>query len=111
MNYQAEHGHEPDPGQLSAHLAALGLLGPNGKPLSPSNLRRHYLRWRLYNVWATHRSGGTAPSADDVAHDSAARGITGQYHRPLTADHVAAHAHDFERRWRLLTHPDRDNPP
>lgn len=50
MNYQSRHGAEPTPEQLSTHLAAQGLLGRGGNPISPSNLRRHFLNWRIYNL-------------------------------------------------------------
>ncbi|MFJ5779007.1 hypothetical protein ACIQGV_33255, partial [Streptomyces sp. NPDC093094] len=100
--YQDEHGTEPGDEQLSAYLTAQGLHGRGGKPVGPSGLRRHFLRWRVYSVWAEQRLRTEEPSATAVARACAARGITGQYNRPVSAEYVAGEAGDFERRWRAL---------
>ena len=105
MTYQADHRREPSPGQLSAYLASLGYFGRNGKPLSASNLRRHYLRWRIYNIWTTHQTRQDTPSADDIAQECAAHGITGQYNRPVTTAFITDHTTDFQRRRQALTNP------
>ncbi|MFE2579735.1 hypothetical protein [Streptomyces sp. NPDC059378] len=103
MQYQSEHGTEPTAEQLSAHLAHQGLLGRGGRPVSPANLRRHFLRWRIYNIWAKHRRHTHAPSSAELAQECAARGITGQYNRPITARYITDEAPDFERRRHALT--------
>ncbi|MPY38161.1 hypothetical protein FNH09_45220 [Streptomyces adustus] len=103
MQYQSEHGTEPTAEQLSAHLAHQGLLGRGRRPVSPANLRRHFLRWRVYNIWAEHRWHTQAPSSADLAQECAARGITGQYNRPVTARYITDETPDFERRRHALT--------
>jgi hypothetical protein len=100
--YQDEHGTEPGDEQLSAYLAEQGLMGRAGKPVSPSSLRRHFLRWRVYGVWASYRTHVERPSAEEVARACTARGITAQYNRPVAPEYIAQEAADFERRWRAL---------
>ncbi|MDH6222994.1 hypothetical protein M2283_010346 [Streptomyces pseudovenezuelae] len=102
MNYQTEHGHEPTAQQLSLYLAEQGLLGRDDKPVSPSNLRRHLLRWRIYNIWAKHRAHTTHPPSDRIAAHCATHGITGQYNRTITAGFITTETPDFQRRWQLL---------
>jgi hypothetical protein len=58
---------------------------------------------RLSRVWAEHRLGAERPAADSVAQDCAARGITAQYNRPVTADQIAERTEVFERRWQALS--------
>ncbi|MGW1563989.1 DUF2637 domain-containing protein [Streptomyces sp. NPDC002144] len=60
--YQTHHGTEPTAQQLSTYLAAHGLHGRNQQPISPANLRRHFLPWRIYNLWTKHRKETPAPS-------------------------------------------------
>jgi hypothetical protein len=103
MDYQAQHGAEPTPEQLSTHLASQGFLGRGGAPISASNLRRHFLNWRIYNLWATHRNHHPAPSAEDIAHQCTAHHITGQYNRPITPTYITQHTPEFERRWHTIT--------
>ncbi|WP_234377196.1 DUF2637 domain-containing protein [Streptomyces sp. TP-A0356] len=103
MEYQAQYGGEPAPDELSAFLAEKGMLGRGGKPVSPSTLRRYPLAFRTYNVWAEHRVRTEAPSADAVAQDCAARGITAQYNKPITPAQITEQTADFERRWHALT--------
>ncbi|MGW7385302.1 DUF2637 domain-containing protein [Streptomyces sp. NPDC054794] len=101
--YQAQHGREPSPEELSAFLASDGMLGRERKPLSPSTLRRYPLQFRIYNIWAEHRARTTAPSADAIAQECTARGTIAQYNKPITPAHITKHTHDFERRWTTLT--------
>ncbi|WP_257042448.1 DUF2637 domain-containing protein [Streptomyces sp. TLI_55] len=111
MNYQAEHGAEPTPEQLSTHLAAQGFLGRGDKPITPSNLRRHLLNWRIYNLWTAHHTASTPPAPHDVAQQCATHHITGQYNRPITPQYITQHTPEFERRRHALTHhenPDTD---
>lgn len=103
-DYQSEHGGEPTAEQLSTHLAGQGLLGRGGKPISPANLRRHLLHWRIYKIWSAHRADNAAPSSADIAQQCATLGITGQYNRPITLTYITQAAPEFERRWHTLTH-------
>uniref|UniRef100_UPI0035E40349 DUF2637 domain-containing protein n=1 Tax=Streptomyces himalayensis TaxID=2820085 RepID=UPI0035E40349 len=102
--YQQQHGQEPTDKQLSAHLAHKGILGRSGRPVSPSTLRRYFLPFRLYTVWAQHRQHTDQPSAATVAQDCTSRGITAQYNQPITATDITAQTDDFQRRWHTLTH-------
>jgi hypothetical protein len=102
--YQSEHGEEPTDEQLSAHLAEKGMYGRGKRPVSPATLRRYLLPFRVYNVWAEYRIHDEQPAADAVAQECAARGITGQYHKPLSADYLTENTADFERRRQALTH-------
>ncbi|MFI1769387.1 hypothetical protein ACH41H_46275, partial [Streptomyces sp. NPDC020800] len=102
MEYQAEHGHEPSDDELSVHLSHQGYHGRGGNPISPANLRRHFLHWRVYNVWAEHRVYIEKPTAEHVAQACQGRAITAQYNRPITPEYITAEAHAFERRWHTL---------
>ncbi|MEU6890132.1 hypothetical protein ABZ918_34145, partial [Streptomyces viridosporus] len=102
--YQSEHGGEPTGEQLSAYLAEKGMYGRGKRPVSPATLRRYLMPFRVYSVWAEYRLHDTQPAADTVAQECAARGITGQYHKPLSADYLTENTADFERRWQALTH-------
>ncbi|MEU2284288.1 DUF2637 domain-containing protein [Streptomyces sp. NPDC013178] len=104
IDYQAEHAAEPSPEQLSAYLATRGMHGRSGKPVSPANLRRYLLPYRIYNVWAEHRQHNKQPSLDAIAKECAARKITAQYNKPITTHHLTQHTTDFERRWQTLNH-------
>ncbi|MET7888762.1 DUF2637 domain-containing protein [Streptomyces avermitilis] len=106
MEYQDQKGSEPSDEQLSAYCAEKGLLGRGDKPVSPSNLRRHFVRWRVYNVWAEQRAHTEVPAQSDIAQACADRGITAQYNKPVTPAYIAEESVDFERRWQALTrHP------
>ncbi|MEU3619841.1 DUF2637 domain-containing protein [Streptomyces sp. NPDC006872] len=100
--YQSEHGEEPTAEQLSPYLAQKDMHGRGGKPVSPATLRRYFLPFRVYNVWAEHRMRNDQPEADAVAQDCAARGITAQYNKPVTTDYITDNAADFERRRQAL---------
>ncbi|WP_229849124.1 DUF2637 domain-containing protein [Streptomyces melanogenes] len=109
--YQEEHGGEPTDEELSAYLAEKGLLGRGGKRISAANLRRHFVRWRIYHVWAEHRARTDDPVLVEVARVCGERGITAQYNKPITPTLVAGERADFERRWQTLTHqPTPDTP-
>ncbi|MFD8035292.1 DUF2637 domain-containing protein [Streptomyces sp. NPDC059717] len=101
--YRTHHGDEPTGQELSAYLADKGLYGRGGKPVSPSTLRRYFLPFRLYTVWAGHRAHSSTPALHAIAQDCAAHGITAQYNRPLTIHDISEHIDDFERRWQSLT--------
>ncbi|MGW0332255.1 DUF2637 domain-containing protein [Streptomyces sp. NPDC003011] len=107
MHYQAHHGKQPSDQQLSAHLAQQGLLGRGGNPISPANLRRHFLNWRIYNVWTQHRAHTATPDPTHIAHTCTEQGITAQYNKTITPTYIAKQFPHFERRWRTLnTHHD-----
>jgi hypothetical protein len=102
-DYQDLHGEQPSGKDLSAHLADKGITGRGGSPVSPSTLRRYFLRFRIYQIWVDHRLESTVPSPHTVTQVCAQRGITAQYNRPITAEDIARQADDFERRWRAIT--------
>ncbi|MEU5298965.1 DUF2637 domain-containing protein, partial [Streptomyces umbrinus] len=111
MEYQDQQGSEPGDEQLSAFCATKGLLGRGNRPISPANLRRHFVRWRVYNVWAEQRLRTNTPAQSDVAQACADRGITAQYGRPITPAYIAEESLDFERRWQALTRHHADTQP
>jgi hypothetical protein len=90
--------------QLSLFLATKGMHGRGGKPVSPSNLRRYLLPFRIYNLWAEHRLRSDPPSLDAIAQECAALGITAQHNKPITTAYLADQVEDFERRWQALMH-------
>ncbi|WP_435280064.1 hypothetical protein [Streptomyces sp. 1222.5] len=101
--YRREHGWEPSVDELSRYLDTKGTPGRKGTPISPSTLRRYTLGFRIYTVWAQHRERtADTPPLDLVARDCTARGITGQYNKPITTAYLAAKVADFERRRRAL---------
>ncbi|MGC0211889.1 DUF2637 domain-containing protein [Streptomyces levis] len=104
ITYEKEHGREPTGQQLSAYLAAHGVHGRDGKPISPATLRRYLLSYRIYNVWAEHRLHTPQPSPDDIVRECTTRGITAQYNAPITTHHIATNIKAFERRWHTLHH-------
>ncbi|MGW3635739.1 DUF2637 domain-containing protein, partial [Streptomyces sp. NPDC005122] len=104
MEYQEQNGSEPSDEQLSAFCAEKGLLGRGRRPISPANLRRHFLRWRVYNAWAEQQARTQTPGDSDVAQVCAEWGITAQYNKPVTSSYVAEESDDFERRWLILSH-------
>ncbi|MGW7671141.1 hypothetical protein ACWGJX_29035, partial [Streptomyces sp. NPDC054775] len=112
QEYRTQHGDEPTGQKLSAYLADKGLHNRSGKPVSPSTLRRYFLSFRLYTIWAEHRESSSTPALDAIAHDCAAHGITAQYNKPLTIHNISEHADDFERRWQATTqhHADPQRP-
>ncbi|MEU9546390.1 hypothetical protein AB0E09_49195, partial [Streptomyces mirabilis] len=106
--YLAEHGDESTAEQLSADLAEKGMHGRGGKPVSPATLRRYFLPFRVYNVWAEDRMRSEQPASDAIAQACAARGITAQYNKPVTPDYITENAVDFERRWHALIRHEAD---
>ncbi|MEU1519137.1 DUF2637 domain-containing protein [Streptomyces sp. NPDC005811] len=103
MEYQDQKGREPSDEELSAYCARKGLLGRGGNPVSPANLRRHFVRWRVYNVWAQQRHHTTTPAPTDIAQACTHLGITAQYNKPITPAYVIEATHGFEHRWHTLT--------
>ncbi|MFC9280160.1 DUF2637 domain-containing protein [Streptomyces collinus] len=105
--FQSEHRREPSTAELSHYLSDHGIHGRPGSPVKPATLRRYPLSFRLYTVWAEHHAQtGDTPDADIVAKDCTARGITGQYNKPITTHDITAQTSDFERRRHALAgHP------
>jgi hypothetical protein len=95
-DYQTEHGNEPTAEQLSAYLADKGMHGRGGRPVSPANLRRYFLPFRVYNVWAEFRMRSERPAADAVA----ARVRSPRNHRPVQQAHHHRLHHREHRRLR-----------
>ncbi|MFE6098176.1 DUF2637 domain-containing protein [Streptomyces massasporeus] len=102
--YKNQHGTEPTDKQLSAHLASQGIYSRNQRPVSPATLRRYLLSYRLYDIWAQHRTHNPNPTPQAIAHHCNTNGITAQYNKPITPHHLTQHTHDFERRWQTLIH-------
>ncbi|MFJ9119449.1 hypothetical protein ACIRJO_28385 [Streptomyces sp. NPDC102394] len=101
-DYRIRHGTEPSDRELSAHLTGQGLLGRGQQPVSPSYLRRHFLRWRIHHLWAQHRTHTQAPSPARIARECARHGMTRQYNHPITAQYIEELGPHFERRWQTL---------
>ncbi|MEU4090653.1 hypothetical protein AB0F76_41390, partial [Streptomyces aureus] len=101
-DYQSLYGDQPSGKELAAHLAGKGIAGRGGSAVSPSTLRRYFLHFRIYQIWADHRLASAVPSPHTVAEICAERGITAQYNRAVTADDILNHVHDYERRWQAI---------
>ncbi|MEU3735123.1 hypothetical protein AB0E81_37920, partial [Streptomyces sp. NPDC033538] len=111
IEYQEQKGNEPSDKELSAFCADKGLLGRGNKAISPGNLRRHFMRWRVYNVWAQQRAHTETPAPVEVAQACADHGITGQHHKPITPSFIAEAAAEYESRWHALGHHHADTQP
>ncbi|MER5403075.1 hypothetical protein ABT042_42020, partial [Streptomyces sp. NPDC002599] len=110
-DYQGLHGEQPSGKKLSAHLTGKGITGRSGSPVSPSTLRRYFLNFRIYQIWADHRLESTVPAPHTVAQICAQHGITAQYNRAITTDDVLSHVSDYERRWQAIrTHQPKRTP-
>ncbi|MFE7440929.1 hypothetical protein ACFU7X_10755 [Streptomyces chartreusis] len=83
-DFQTEYGEEPKAEQLSAYLVEKGMKGRDGKPVSPSTLRRYFLPFRVCNPSAEQRVRTANPPLDVIAQECASRGITEQHKRPST---------------------------
>ncbi|MEU9662814.1 hypothetical protein AB0P44_32475, partial [Streptomyces chartreusis] len=91
--------------ELSAYLAdEKGMHGRGGKPVSPSNLRRYLVAFRIYTLWAEQRARSDVPSLDAIAQQCAMQGITAQHNKSITPNYIAERVDDFERRWQALAH-------
>ncbi|MFD6556477.1 hypothetical protein ACFWNJ_43165, partial [Streptomyces sp. NPDC058398] len=101
-DYQDLHGEQPSGKELSAHLVGKGITGRGGSPVSPSTLRRYFLHFRIYQIWADHRLESTVPAPHTVAQICAQQGITAQYNRVITTDDIRNHVHAYERRWQAI---------
>ncbi|MET8134066.1 DUF2637 domain-containing protein [Streptomyces sp. NPDC005251] len=102
IDYLGLRGEQPSGEELSAYLAHRGITGRGGSAVSPSTLRRYFLHFRIFQIWADHRLESTVPSARTVAQVCAQRGITAQYKRAITTDDILNHALDYERRWQAI---------
>lgn len=101
-DYQSKHSEEPRDKQLSGYLAAMGMNGRAGKPVSPSTLRRYFVQFRLYNVWVEQRLSNDSPSSDVIAQRCAVLGVTAAHNQPITSGYIDEQSEDFERRWQAL---------
>ncbi|MGW1532552.1 hypothetical protein ACWCQ4_10340, partial [Streptomyces aureus] len=106
-DYRAQYGLEPKDRQLSIFLAEKhGMLGREGQLISPSTLRRYLPGFRIYAAWSVLRERNEHPSAQDVAHECAARKILVRK-TPVTAETIEPDLASFQRRWQAL-HGDPD---
>ncbi|WP_225080830.1 DUF2637 domain-containing protein [Streptomyces sp. CoT10] len=101
-HYRDQNGKEPTAQQLSSHLDHLGIHSRSGQPVRASTLRRYLLPYRVYTIWAQHRTHTETPNPHSVAHDCITHNITGQYNKPLTPHYISEQTGDFERRWHAL---------
>ncbi|MGW2081331.1 hypothetical protein ACWCOW_31125, partial [Streptomyces sp. NPDC001939] len=109
QRYVETHGLEPKGAaaweKVSQQLAASGVLGDKGQPVSLSTLRRYALEQRIYRRWAdAYERLGEPPTyealLDRLAHDGIKSG-----NRQLTLDDLQRGEHlasGFERRYQAL---------
>ncbi|MFE6904134.1 hypothetical protein ACFVFJ_46325, partial [Streptomyces sp. NPDC057717] len=109
QQYVDTHGMDPKGRaaweEVSQQLAASGVLGDKGQPVSPSTLRRYALEQRIYRRWADeYERFGEPPGyealLDRLAHDGIKSG-----NRQLTLDDLQRGEHlasGFERRYDAL---------
>jgi hypothetical protein len=93
---------EPDAAELSARLAGQGILDRDSQPIKPKTLARYFLQFRIYTIWAHHRTLDDHPDPHRVAKDLAHHGITAQYNQPIHPHDLNKHHHTFEHRWQTL---------
>ncbi|MFF4542593.1 DUF2637 domain-containing protein [Streptomyces aureus] len=107
-DYRAQYGLEPKDRQLSIFLAEKhGMLGREGQLISPSTLRRYLPGFRIYAAWSVLRERHEHPSAQDVAHECAARKVLIRK-TPVTAEMIEPDLASFQRRWQAIrADPDR----
>ncbi|WP_263972917.1 DUF2637 domain-containing protein [Streptomyces canus] len=109
--FQHQHGREPNSTELSLYLTQHGIHGPHGQPIKPKALARYLLQFRIYHIWAQHRTLTNNPPTDQVAKDLAQHGITAQYNKPLHPNDLTPYLNRFEHRWQTLnTHPTNLDP-
>ncbi|MFH8737569.1 DUF2637 domain-containing protein, partial [Streptomyces sp. NPDC017964] len=109
QNYVGTHGMEPKGGaaweQVSQQLAASGILGDKGQPVSPSTLRRYALEQRIYRRWVDeYERLGEPPTYETLLNRLAHDGIKSG-NRQLTLDDLQRGEHlasGFERRYQAL---------
>ncbi|WP_432168379.1 hypothetical protein, partial [Streptomyces sp. bgisy031] len=109
QQYVATHGIDPKGKaaweEVSQQLAASGVLGDKGQPVSPSTLRRYALEQRIYRRWADeYERLGEPPSYERLLHRLAHDGIKSG-NRQLTLDDLQRGEHlasGFERRYHAL---------
>ncbi|MER5960427.1 DUF2637 domain-containing protein, partial [Streptomyces sp. NPDC001893] len=109
QNYVDTHGAEPKGGaaweEVSQQLAASGVLGDKGRPVSPSTLRRYALEQRIYRRWAdAYERLGEPPTYEALLNRLADDGIKAG-NRQLTLDDLQRGEHlasGFERRYHAL---------
>ncbi|WP_330279213.1 DUF2637 domain-containing protein [Streptomyces sp. NBC_00569] len=109
QHYVDTHGTDPKGRaaweEVAQQVAASGVLGDKGQPVSPSTLRRYALEQRIYRRWADeYERLGEPPTyealLDRLAHDGVKSG-----NRQLTLDDLQRGEHlasGFERRYDAL---------
>ncbi|MFG2660893.1 hypothetical protein [Streptomyces sp. NPDC048425] len=109
QDYVRAHQQEPKGGaafeELSRQLAAAGIYGSKGRPVSPSTLRRYALEQRIYRRWAHERERRGGPPSDEVLLQRLLEdGVTAGDRRPAVGDIERAEllASGFERRYQAL---------
>ncbi len=83
-HFTQQHGREPDTTELSTHLAHHRVLTRQGQPIKAKTLARYLLGFRIYTVWAQHRSTTPNPHLGHVAAElaqSASPANTTNHHR------------------------------
>ncbi|MET7520448.1 hypothetical protein ABZS88_45405 [Streptomyces sp. NPDC005480] len=110
QEYVRTHGQEPRGAaafsELSARLASQGIHGVEGRPVSPSTLRRYALEQRIYRRWTDERELlGKPPEVDALLERLAGEGVTAANKRPVDAADI--HRAEglvlgFERRYQAL---------
>ncbi|MGP4049380.1 DUF2637 domain-containing protein [Streptomyces sp. 2A115] len=104
QDFQHQHGHEPQGTELSQFLAHRNVLDREGQPIKPKALTRYFHEFRIYTVWAEHRTHTHSPDRHQIAHDLTKHGITAQYNKPIQPPHLKKYLDSFERRFNTLTH-------
>ncbi|MGP3777065.1 DUF2637 domain-containing protein (plasmid) [Streptomyces sp. SDT5-1] len=107
--YVTTHGQEPSGAaafeELSNQLAADGITGHSGRPVTHSTLRRYALEQRIYRRWVTEfEEQGVAPTADAVLARLVHDGVTAGNRTPTLDDIARAEklANGFARRYEAL---------
>ncbi|WP_254878906.1 DUF2637 domain-containing protein [Streptomyces sp. NA04227] len=102
LHLREGEGREPGAEELAGHLAAQGVTGRSGRPISPATLRRYYVEFRIYGAWSALRAEGGAPDPRVLVEVLAQHGITGQHNSLIDEQDLAAYLPDFERRWQAV---------
>ncbi|MFE6955466.1 hypothetical protein ACFVFM_04585, partial [Streptomyces sp. NPDC057696] len=109
QHYVDTHGIDPKGRaaweEVSQHLAASGVLGDKGQPVSPSTLRRYALEQRIYRRWVDECERLGEPPTYEALLDRLARDGIKSGNRQLALDDLQRGdrlASGFERRYHAL---------
>ncbi|WP_343245031.1 DUF2637 domain-containing protein [Streptomyces sp. SID14478] len=109
QSYVEAHGAEPKGAaaweELSRQLAASGVYGDKGQPVSPSTLRRYALEQRIYRRWVDEYERAGEPPAHEALLERLAHEGVKAGNRPLTLDDLERAEHlasGFKRRHHVL---------